>query len=750
LAWPVKSVPLSQISVGVFLERRTYLPTAKASQFKGKNRKMSSSGRKTRPAPKWQPDLINLDSDDEEDSKIKFAPSQSNPNYRPAADMDEESDENWEEVEKTPFGEYLITQKKGGEEPMEIDIPLDNGVRAKKRKGISRAERTDRLQLHVAHFTALLAAARWRNDWCDDKAVQATILSLLPEELIRLASQIPYKDQPDAGTDTFSVTTILRAVTWWKGWLDSTRIDPSRSSLKYKTPTTAEGLIPLAINTLAHVPKEEKNDLRVLLTVAMLRALGIHTRLVVSLHPISTSMTLQKQETGQKRKAATSDDEAQRKKAKQMDTFLDSLSDHGEPVINLDTDCDDEPVKRVKTCPGILYFAEILLPSHEWTPLNLEKLKWMEAGDGNPIIDCATRLGLKQRYGPQGEVIWVVALQFNSIRDVTSRYAPRQTSLIQKASTGLHRPFGWFSWWPRMLDRYAKVPRKHKLVLSSSWAKEDAQFRRVAVDTSSKLPTRLEDFRNHPLYVLEKHLRRNEILHPKDKILATYRKEPVYARECVKHVHSKEHWQKLGRLIKEDEQPAKLVKRRQPHTIKGKRAREQMEAERGQSGSEEVADAQGQVPLYGEWQTNLYVAPPVVNGIVPKSQYGTVELFVPSMLPCGAAHVRMNGAAKVAKELGLDFAKAVVGFEWKRGACIPVVDGIVVAKESEVFLKEATLEKTASDDVKAATRSRKRAIANWRRLARKALVHSRIKARYSEQFDDVGGGGFLPDSMNLC
>lgn len=66
-------------------------------------------------------------------------------------------------------------------------------------------------------------------------------------------------------------------------------------------------------------------------------------------------------------------------------------------------------------------------------------------------------------------------------------------------------------------------------------------------------------------------------------------------------------------------------------------------------------------PLFAEEQTEVYVPPPVVDvsslgllscmsdadtsvrgaqGKVPKNNFGNIDLFVPSMLPAGAVHLR--------------------------------------------------------------------------------------------------------------
>lgn len=44
--------------------------------------------------------------------------------------------------------------------------------------------------------------------------------------------------------------------------------------------------------------------------------------------------------------------------------------------------------------------------------------------------------------------------------------------------------------------------------------------------------------------------------------------------------------------------------------------------------------------IYGEWQTEDYIPPPAKDGIVPRNEYGNVELFKPCMLPKGTVHLQ--------------------------------------------------------------------------------------------------------------
>lgn len=54
-----------------------------------------------------------------------------------------------------------------------------------------------------------------------------------------------------------------------------------------------------------------------------------------------------------------------------------------------------------------------------------------------------------------------------------------------------------------------------------------------------------------------------------------------------------------------------------------------------QDGDEEESEE----GMYAQFQTSLYIPPPVVSGIVPKNGFGNLDVFVPSMVPSGGVHL---------------------------------------------------------------------------------------------------------------
>lgn len=44
--------------------------------------------------------------------------------------------------------------------------------------------------------------------------------------------------------------------------------------------------------------------------------------------------------------------------------------------------------------------------------------------------------------------------------------------------------------------------------------------------------------------------------------------------------------------------------------------------------------------IFGSWQVDDYVPPTAENGVVPRNEYGNVELFKACMLPKGTVHLQ--------------------------------------------------------------------------------------------------------------
>jgi hypothetical protein len=111
-------------------------------------------------------------------------------------------------------------------------------------------------------------------------------------------------------------------------------------------------------------------------------------------------------------------------------------------------------------------------------------------------------------------------------------------------------------------------------------------------------------------YVLERHLKREEVIMPKKEI-GRFKGEPVYRRANVVSCRTPENWMRIGRQVKAGQEPLKWVKQRAV-TLDRRRA-------------QELANQEGKDPiqqgLYAEWQTEVF-RPPPIQDVGPYCQVG--------------------------------------------------------------------------------------------------------------------------------
>ncbi|TID20665.1 Rad4-domain-containing protein [Venturia nashicola] len=292
-------------------------------------------------------------------------------------------------------------------------------------------------------------------------------------------------------------------------------------------------------------------------------------------------------------------------------------------------------------------------------------------------------------------------------KDLTRRYAKAYNAKTRRLR--VESTEGGQQWMKRTL----KPLKKHRVQDRDQI--EDADL--AARAASEGMPRNVQDFKDHPYYALERHLRRNEVLHPKQEVgriavgaSAATRFETVYRRRDVHVVRSAAKWFRLGQQIKIGEQPLKYVRTRQV---------------RGREPSLDPDSEAAQTALYALFQTDLYIPDPVINGHIPKNSYGNVDVYVPSMIPAGAVHVRAPDAKLAAKLLNVDYADAVTGFQFKGRHGTAVVEGIIVASEFRDAV-EAVLDGMAYAKAEAMETSRSaEALRLWRRF----LVGMRVVQR---------------------
>ena len=106
------------------------------------------------------------------------------------------------------------------------------------------------------------------------------------------------------------------------------------------------------------------------------------------------------------------------------------------------------------------------------------------------------------------------------------------------------------------------------------------------------------------------------------------------------------------------------------------------------------------------------------------------------MCPEGAVHVPYRGTVRVCKRLQIDYAEAVVDFEFGHRMAVPVIQGVVIAEE----YYDHVMEQLAKDEVertrKEDEKRRKMTLGMWRKL----LMGMRIAKRIREEYGEIGEG----------
>ncbi|CAM9630346.1 unnamed protein product [Phaeothamnion confervicola] len=300
------------------------------------------------------------------------------------------------------------------------------------------------------------------------------------------------------------------------------------------------------------------------------------------------------------------------------------------------------------------------------------------------------------------------------------------------------------------------------------------------------LPKTIVALKKHPKYVNEKALGKYEGVVPGAQVCGLVKGQRVFLRADVWQLRSVTQWKKERRQVKADQadRPAKRVpmtgrgkgkgagaaaagdgnggsrrvaKAKKPKNAKGTAKRthkkdelsdsESSESDGGGGGKsdsdddasgdssekeEEDPDADRLVPFYGHWQTEPWAPSPVVDGKIPKNDYGNVELWEGELayLPAGAALLLEPGMGPVAKKLGVDYAPAVTGFDVRQGRSVPRLGGTVVPADSVEMLLDAwrTSEREKADRARArleATNAKR-----WEKLVKALQTRQRLYDQY--------------------
>lgn len=532
---------------------------------------------------------------------------------------------------------------------------------------------------------------------------------------------------------------------------------------------------------------EGSRDLGSQLFTALIRGLGIEARFVASLQPIGFGWGKVEEAivneaskvdgpdldrdaviTPSNKGVTTSRQKAQRCKSKlnsQKDgprNAIENYSSAGSPLIDEESVVEAMPPSAVENGKK-LYDQDIQFPTY-WTEVISPIQSEIYAVDPHvlcpPVISTSQEhLALFEPRGAQADKakqVFAYVIAFSSdgtAKDVTRRYLKRHEwpgrtkgSRLPPEKVPIYNSQGKviryeeYDWFKMVMSGYVRTQTMRNTLDDLEDAK-DLRPLKEEKEEGNEIPETLQGFKTSAHFVLERLLRREEVILPGSKPVKTflYRKrngaieEPVYHRRDVLACKTCESWHKAGRQIKNGEQPLKMVPVR---AMTLNRKREVEEAER--EGGEKLKQG-----LYALGQTEWIIPPPIENGNIPKNAYGNMDCFVPSMVPQGAVHIPFSSTAKVCKRVGVDFAEACIGFEFGKQRAVPIIQGVIVAEEhTDLVMNEWTKdeeERKRKFDLK----REKAALLAWKKM----LVGLRITERVREEYGgDVNG--HLREEMN--
>ncbi|KAL5413968.1 hypothetical protein PMIN03_003470 [Paraphaeosphaeria minitans] len=570
------------------------------------------------------------------------------------------------------------------DEPVINDISITIGdqddleskpKRQVRRRAITAVDKKRRLDIHKWHIMCLLYHVHRRNAWCNDRIVQATVRNVLSAKI--LANLVPDPNMSHfqaskqflAGIGDLKMLWSKRFSATAKGickprWADTdTEIRPSSDFDDFDDPMDLDDFRAAASKL------EGSQDVGAQLFCALIRGVGLEARLVCSLQclpfasaaqpstppkPDTTKATIildpfNTQSPSPPRLNASA---SSRKPRSRLERAL------GERHPALSAGVAPKQRKKYHTEYPV-YWVEVFNSIHQkWIPVDpLSTFTINQPEKLEPPLNSA-----------HNTLTYAIAFDDDyTAKDVTRRYTKAYNAKTRKFRVESTQRGA--SWWKQVMGFW-----KRKQELDRDQVEDAALMRKEAAEG---IPKAVQDFKDHPVYVLERHLRHNEVIYPlnqvgKVNVGSSFKPnmEPIYRRKDVHLVRSADKWYRLGRDVQDGEQPLK-------HAKPKKGGRLSIGPDKTIEDQEDDIGA----GLYAEYQTSIYIPPPVVRGRVPRNAYGNLDLYVPSMCPPGGRHIRHKLASRAARIVGVNYAEAITGFKFQGRHGTAVVQGVVVAQE---------------------------------------------------------------------
>ncbi|KAG5439121.1 hypothetical protein PCANB_001420 [Pneumocystis canis] len=657
----------------------------------------------------------------------------------------DESSVDWEDVEIHQNSSIKDDNSlKDSDRDFDISLNKSKYLNLKRKASTTNClDRSAKIHMHLLHLTCLVFHGFIRNKWINDEETQNILRNKFQDECSLLFEKIEkYKlHHLDQQPGYWSFEKILSLILeWFKQKFEiialgmgKTGFYSTESSLDSKDDKT------YLFETIESVFEFRKialllkgsRDSGMQIFTSLLRALGFNARLIFSLQPLDLNFDLKDHKNFEEcyelrhyslnRKMRNSGKLHIKKSKNKLDNIL----------IKSEENLFNDKTKLISdlSFPYPVFWTEVY---------NYNTDTWYSVEC--MVLDCIIASSDKSAFIPKGRILRKIKMNVNYIvafevdgytKDVTFKYLNNISRLNRLKLPVLER------------DKYISFEKLVNIfkrpILSDSDLKENNDL------LLKTLPKKIEDitineYKTHPDYILERHLKREEVVRPGAFPVYVFtlgkgnklKEERVFKRSDILLCKSVEYYHREGKQIKLGELPLKIVKPRSV-TLTRRRENELIASQTNKHVTQ---------PLYAEFQTELYIPPPVINGIIPKNGYGNTNVFVDSMIPKGATHLPYDGIGKIAKKLGFDYSDAVTGFQFKHQRAIPIITGILVATENVSACFEAWLFEEQKRIEKEIKKRQKEVLGRWRRFFLGLRIRDRIQNLYSDSYNSFFSSAF--------
>lgn len=604
----------------------------------------------------------------------------------------------------------------------------EDAPKGRKRKfvPVSKEERHRRKLIHKLYLETMVAHGVVRNQWCNNQELHSELRKAVPSE-IKSLFRLTNDDVLDFVKTRRFTEGLRKALAFYnkKFRVISQGIVRRSWDNMLKPQEYTDGKV-----TLTRFKRLIRNfrgsrDLGAQGFVALLRSIGVTARLVFSIQPPDYRSIVPVEAANEDKK----DDPAKTEPASEFDpVFIPSLKQEFLADSRRST-------KEISRSRREFSFPKSKYPLFWIEVWNKFLKKWITV---DPVVLNVVEvmpMRRKCKFEPPAtdatcQSWYVIAYDVHgNVKDVTRRYTQYYNAKTVKKRIEFASDEDEH-WYMRLLQA-AKAPN---VKLSEADIMETKEF--YDRDVCEGIPNNMADFKNHPVYALESQLRQDEVIYPKDESskCGSFRPlnknsiMPVYKRSHVFRLRTAKAWYMRGRVLKIGVQPLKT--KAVPKIA-----------------FDEDDDDDGLERLYAEFQTEMYKAPPIVDGKITKNAYGNLEIYTPTMMPDNGFLARvtdkitMKMLERAAREfLRIDYARAIVAFDFggTKNKRTPTAreGGVVIDKQYKeaMLLILEQLQEMEEDDKRRQVELN--ALHSWRFFMTKLKIMKRLDKQHGRVVDE--------------